>query len=76
MNKLLKYLDHNGISQRKFAQKIGTGSGNLYLILHNKSSPSLMLAYKIEQATGGLVTMYDWIKEEWKNPPASQQISC
>ncbi len=28
--------------------------------------PSLRLGYEIEKKTGGLVTLYDWIPEEWK----------
>jgi transcriptional regulator with XRE-family HTH domain len=64
MNKLEKYLTHNCITQRGFARKLQTTPGNLNLLVKGKSTPGLRLAYKIEQLTGGLVTMYDWIEEE------------
>ena len=63
MNKLERYLKHNLITQRKFAKKIGTTPNNLGLLAKGKSTPSLRLAYSIEKATGGLVTVYDWITE-------------
>lgn len=64
MNKLEKYLKHQGISQRWFAKKIGTTPNHLNRLLRGMSSPSLRLAYAIEIHTGGLVTMYDWLPEE------------
>ena len=68
VNKLEKYLKHNGISQRFFAKKIDTTHNNLNMLVKGKSSPSLRLAYEIEKNTGGLVTMYDWL------PPESFEI--
>ncbi len=64
MNKLEKYLKHNDISQRGFAKKIGTTPNNLNLLVKGKSTPTIKLAHKIEKRTGGLVTLYDWVKEE------------
>lgn len=66
MNKLEKYLKHRCISQRGFAKKIGTTPNNLNLLVRGKSTPSLRLAYEIEQNTGGLVTVYDWLSEEFQ----------
>lgn len=66
MNKLEKYLKHRGISQRGFAKKIGTTPNNLSSLIRGNSLPSLRLAYEIEKKTGGLVTLYDWIPEEYK----------
>jgi len=67
MNKLEKYLKHRCISQRGFAKKIGTTPNNLNLLVHGKSTPGLRLAYEIEQNTGGLVTMYDWLTEDFNS---------
>ena len=66
LNKLEKYLKHNSISQRGFAEKIGTTPNNLNLLVKGKSKPSLRLAYAIEQQTGGLVTLYDWLSDDDK----------
>ena len=66
MNKLEKYLKHGCITQRGFAKKIGTTANNLNSIIHGRSNPSLGLAYEIEKATGGLVTLYDWIPDDAK----------
>jgi transcriptional regulator with XRE-family HTH domain len=63
VNKLERYLKHNCITQRGFAKKIGTTPNNLGLLVKGKSSPSIRLAFKIEKATGGLVTLYDWVTE-------------
>lgn len=65
MNKLAKYLKHHSISQRGFAKKIATTPNNLSLLVNEKSTPSLRLAHKIEKMTGGMVTLYDWIRPEW-----------
>lgn len=66
MHKLEKYLKHRGISQRFFAGQIGTTPNHLGLLIKQKSMPGLRLAYEIEKKTGGLVTVYDWIPEEYK----------
>jgi len=67
LNKLGKYLKHHNISQRGFANKIGTTPNNLCSLIHGKHLPSLRLAYEIEKKTGGLVTLYDWIDEHADN---------
>lgn len=66
MNKLEKYLKHRGISQKKFAEKIGSTANNLSLLIRGKTVPTLRMAYEIEKKTGGLVTLYDWIPEDAK----------
>lgn len=66
MTKLDKYLKHRCISQRGFAQKVGTTPNNLNLLVRGKSTPSIRLANKIEKNTGGLVTLYDWLTEDDK----------
>ena len=66
MNKLEKYLKHRGISQKKFAEKIGSNPNNLSLLIRGKTVPTLRMAYEIEKKTGGLVTLYDWIPEDAK----------
>ena len=65
MNKLKKYLKHKGVSQKKFAEIIGTTPNNLGLLVNGKSFPSLPLAAEIELNTGGLVSMYDWLPEKF-----------
>lgn len=64
MTKLGKYLKLSNTTQRGFAEKIGTTPNNLGLLAAGKSTPTLKLAYKIERATGGLVTLYDWLTAE------------
>jgi len=64
MNKLERYLTHRGISQRFFAKQINTTPNNLNLLVKGKSSPGIPLAYEIEKATGGMVTVYDWLPPE------------
>lgn len=66
MNKLEKYLKHRGISQKKFAEKIGSNANNLSLLIRGKTIPTLRMAYEIEKKTGGLVTLYDWLPEDAK----------
>ena len=70
MNKLEKYLKHRGVTQRHFAKKIGTTPNNLSSLINGKSIPGIRLAYKIEKATGGLVTLYDWVPEDDKKDDA------
>lgn len=62
-HKLYKYLEHQGTSQRRFSKKINITPNNLHLILRGKRSPSLKLAIAIEEATGGLVSVYDLAEE-------------
>lgn len=62
--KLKKYLKQRGISQRWFANAIGTTPAHLGLLLKGHHLPGLRLAHEIEKQTGGMVTMYDWLKEE------------
>ena len=64
MTKLERYLTHNGVSQRFFANKINTTPNNLNLLVKGKTTPTLRLAYEIEKATGGMVTVYDWLPAE------------
>lgn len=61
MTKLAKYLKLSNTTRKGFAQKVGTTPNNLGLLADGKSTPTLKLAYKIERATGGLVTLYDWL---------------
>lgn len=62
-HKLYKYLDHQGTSQKRFSKKINITPNNLNLILKGKRTPGLKLAITIEEATGGLVTVYDLAEE-------------
>lgn len=75
MNKLGKYLQHNGITQRSFAKRIGTSPNNLGLLISGASNPTIRLAIIIEIKTGGLVTLYDWVRDEWRKEAESKDES-
>jgi len=63
--KLKKYLQHNGITSKWLAEKIGTTPTNMSSIANGKSTPTIRLAHEIEKHTRGNVTLYDWVKPEW-----------
>lgn len=67
VNKLGKYLKNKGIKQNHFAKKIGTTPSNLGRLIHGEGSITLRLAYAIEVATDGRVTLYDWIPSKIKH---------
>jgi DNA-binding transcriptional regulator YdaS (Cro superfamily) len=73
-HKLFKYLDHHGTSQKWFANKINITPNNLNMILHGRRTPGLKLALKIENATGGLVTVYDLAKESERLKDACEDL--
>lgn len=61
--KLDRYLWENKISQKSFSKKIGISLRNLWLIVHNQSSPGLLNAIKIVKATKGKVSYEDLLSE-------------
>ena len=75
MNKLEGYIKAECIKVTLFAKRIGTSVVNLKRITKGLQKPSVDLAYKIELATKGDVTMYDWVDKlpedfdihEWNN---------
>ncbi len=61
MNKLKKYLEAIRRSQAWFADQIETTPTHLGRLMKGDSIPSLLMAWRIEQQTGGKVKVYDWI---------------
>jgi len=73
MSDLKTHLKNKKKKQSDFAKDIGVTQNTINVLVNGKSMPSLRLAYKIERATGGLVTLYDWISEdEKKNEPKQE----
>lgn len=74
MKKLNEYLDTRGIKNFVFAEKVGCGRATMHKILKKNHIPQLCLAIRIEEETGGYVSVYDWIKDTKKSKlPTSQQ---
>ncbi len=61
--RLNEYLRSMCITQRGFAKKVDTTAVHLGNLLKGKSYPSLQLAVRIEKASDGKVTLYDWVDE-------------
>ena len=58
---LSDYLKNNGISAREFAQRVGLSPAGLHGIMHKRNIPSLPVAIRIEDATGGAVPARAWL---------------
>lgn len=61
MTKLDRYLKISGRRKSSFARQIGTTPTYLGILAKGGSTPTIQMAYRIERATGGLVTLYDWL---------------
>ena len=61
MEKLKQYIAAQGISSRAFAQSVGLSSAGLHGLLHGRNIPSLPVAFRIEDATGGAVPARAWV---------------
>ena len=61
MKKLDTFLRQHRIKRYVFADHIGIGQGYLSDILTDKAAPSLVVAAKIEKATGGAVRCIDLV---------------
>lgn len=59
--KLKEYFDSTGVSQRFFANKADISKASLNDYVHDRKIPPIRTALKIEKASGGLVTLYDWV---------------
>ena len=70
--KLRIYLTKHGLTGRVFSQKLDITEGSLYNLLSMRHSPSLGLAFKIEEFTKGEVTARDFYKE---NERAAAKLS-
>jgi len=66
LSKLKKYLSHKPKkTQQDFAEIVGTTPTHIGRLISGKCIPSLQMAIEIENATGGLVTVYDWLPPEY-----------
>lgn len=52
-------------TQQDFAEIVGTTPTHIGRLISGKCIPSLQMAIEIENATGGLVTVYDWLPPEY-----------
>lgn len=58
--KLRTFLSSGGISQRAFAESVGSHQSILSRVMMRKINPSLKLAVRIQTATGGVVRADAW----------------
>ena len=63
MEKLKTYIADQGISAREFAARVGMSPAGLHGLMHKRNSPSLAVAFAIEDATGGAVPARSWIEQ-------------
>jgi transcriptional regulator with XRE-family HTH domain len=62
MNRLAAYLAQSPDSQKAFAIRIGSTQATVSRLCADKMRPSLSLASRIEQETGGAVSATGWIE--------------
>lgn len=76
--KLAKYFKFHGISQRRFSEILGCTPNTLNLIVRGKSTPTIKIAYRIEQLTNGKVKMLDWVTLEMREGwfPNVEDLPC
>jgi transcriptional regulator with XRE-family HTH domain len=61
MEKLKAYIAQQGISAREFAARVGMSPAGLHGLMNKRNAPSLAVAFKIEDATGGDVPARSWL---------------
>jgi transcriptional regulator with XRE-family HTH domain len=61
MEKLANLLRQKRMTRTAFAAHIGVGQGYLSDIMNGKATPSLVVAARIEAATGGAVKCIDMV---------------
>lgn len=59
--KLSAWLKKKGMSQREFAQLIGSDQGHVSDLVRGKNFPRVVSITKIERATKGAVKFEDWV---------------
>lgn len=64
MTQLRAYLTQKKIRQSALAEMLGVSNGYMSQIINGDKRPSLDLAVKIEDATGGIVTVRCWVDED------------
>jgi|GEM_PF-5281862 len=73
MSKLQTYLRMTGVSGTAFAKRVGVAPSHLYEVMHFKKIPSLVLAYRIELASDGMVPMRSFIEDAPEGSPARRR---
>ena len=63
MNKFDIWIKNNELKFRGVATRLGISIGTLHGLLKEGKMPTLRIAYRIEQYTKGMITLYDWIDE-------------
>lgn len=63
-HKLKSYLKERRIPYRDFAEKIGLSAASVSDIINGHQTPSLLVAWNIEQATNRKVKMQDLVNEK------------
>lgn len=76
MNKLNAFL--KGKSREEFAKQIGTTENYINLLVTDQRRPSPALAWKIQEATGGHVTIMDLLYPDMPvvSPNAQNVTEC
>lgn len=69
---LKEYLEDKRLTYREFAEKLGIRTQSLQSVVYGSKKPSLDLAVKIEELTGGAITPKDLL-EFFNNPKASKR---
>lgn len=62
--KLYQFLHENKIGVNEFAEIIGCSDPTISTVKFSKTSPNLLIAMKIHEATGGQVSFEDLLKED------------
>jgi len=62
--KLSRWISDRKIKKGEFAKKIGVGLPTLSRLLNGTRMPSLALADRIYDETGGSITVKDWLASE------------
>lgn len=60
MGKLFQYLREANLTQAQFAERIGCSQATISRFVKGQSEPSLRMARRIQNATGGVVRPGDW----------------
>lgn len=63
MQKLDEYLQRKRIAKGKFAERAGIPAYKLSRLLTGKRKADIATALRIEKATGGEITVRDWVSK-------------
>ena len=71
MSNLSEYIASKGMTRSEFAKTVGISAPYLSEILSGAKRPSLNLAFRIEEITGGEVPASGWVEPSYSPLPAS-----